>query len=208
MNDRDEISQGIPYDESAESESSKKTGGGRSWGTGGAEGFSDAAPPESDAKVNEMAEEKSPVLAGLMAFLPGAGHIYVGALNRGLFFLGSFIALIFALNSYGLRELHPLFGVTMPFLLVFNVVDAVRSARAVNRAAAMGEPAPVFPVPFLSREEDENPRVPGWAFIAAGVFLLGVTRFDWDLDWLIDWWPVALIVIGVRMITRARHGGG
>lgn len=197
MNEHDKTSQGIPYDESNEKATSS-SGTERTWETGSDRGFSEAAPPESDAPKDD--EEKSPVLAGLMAFLPGAGHIYLGATNRGLFFLGAFIALIFAMNSYGLRDLHPLFGILMPFLLIYNVVDAVRGARAINRARAIGAPRPTFAVPFLG--EEEGGRIPGWAFIVAGVFLLGVTRFDWDLDWLIDWWPVALILIGVRMITR------
>jgi len=208
MSTHDDISSGIPHDESSGAETRKQEssqGGGRSWETGSARGFSDAAPPEAEAPKPD--EEKSAVLAGLMAFLPGAGHLYVGALQRGLFFLGAFIALIFAMNSYELRELHPLFGVTMPFLLVYNVVDAVRSARAVNRAIALGQPAPEFDVPFFGKESGRSPRFSGYILLTIGIFLLGVTRFEWDLDWLIDWWPVALIVVGVRMITRHNHKG-
>ena len=201
MNEHDKTSQDIPHaDDPNVGSQQSRAGGGRSWETGSAEGFSSAEPPESDAP--RAVEEKSPLLAGLMAFVPGVGHFYLGATNRGLFFLGSFLALVFATNSWELQPLRPLFGLLIPFLLVYNVVDAVRGARAINRAAVTGGPAPTMGVPWVSDREGEDARLPGWVLIAVGVLLLGVTRFDWELDWLIDWWPVALIVIGVRMIRK------
>lgn len=206
MNDRDKASQGVPFEEETAGSSGGAPGSkwGRSWEDDA--GFSSAAPPESDAPP--VGREKSPFLAGIMGILPGAGHLYLGATNRGLFFFGSFLAIIFALNSWALGALHPLLGLLMPFLIIYNIVDAARVARAINRAVALGQPTPRFGVPWISARDGADARISGYVLIGIGVLLLGVTRFDWDLDWLIDWWPVALIVIGARMLSRSREDTG
>jgi len=159
-------------------------------------GHDTAAPP---------AEEKSAVLAALLGFLPGVGHLYVGAIRRGLVFAGAFVVLLFSLNTYEFRPLYPLFSLALPFLVVYSVVDAGRAARAINHARRLGRPAPRFGVPWVDDRGTGDGRMSGWILIGIGVLLLGVTRFDMDLRWIVEWWPAILIVLGARMIGRSRQ---
>jgi hypothetical protein len=43
----------------------------------------------------------------------------------------------------------------------------------------------------------------GIAIVAAGGVLLSHTRFRMPLDWLNEWWPVALIVFGIYLVARS-----
>ena len=170
------------------------------WGTGGTEAGGAAgatgAPP---------AEEKSAVLAGLLGFLPGVGHLYLGAVRRGAVFAGAFLVLIFSLNTYEFRPVYPLLSLGVTFLVVYSLVDAARGARAINRARRLGRPAPRFGVPWVDDSGDGDGRLSGWILIGIGVLLLGVTRFDLNLRWIVEWWPAILIVLGARMIGRSRQ---
>ena len=172
---------------------------GKAWGSEGMEDLHEEPTPTGGR------DPKSPTLAGLLALFPGIGHLYLGAVQRGLVFTGMFMAIVFALNSYEFRPLQPLLGLGLPFLVVYNIVDAVRGARAINRAATSGRPAPEFGVPWVSRNGEAGGRTAGWVLIGLGVLLLGVTRFDLDLRWLVEWWPVILIVLGWRMLSRERR---
>jgi TM2 domain-containing membrane protein YozV len=168
------------------------------WGGGGTGTGSDAAgaPPS---------EEKSAVLAAVLGFLPGVGHLYLGAVRRGAAFAGAFLLLIFSLNTYAFRPVFPLLSLGITFLVVYSVVDAARGARAINTARRLGRPAPRFGVPWVDDGSTGDGRLSGWVLIAVGVLLLGVTRFDLNLRWIVEWWPAILIVLGARMIGRNRQ---
>ena len=44
----------------------------------------------------------------------------------------------------------------------------------------------------------------GVATALVGLILLLNTRFDVSLDWLEEWWPVALIAFGVYLVYKAK----
>ncbi len=43
----------------------------------------------------------------------------------------------------------------------------------------------------------------GVALTAVGVILLANTRFGITLDWIEEWWPVAPILVGAYLLTKA-----
>lgn len=147
-------------------------------------------------------EQKSVALATALSMLPGLGQIYVGFYQRGFINIGVVAATISLLNQWELRAFQPLLGIFLPFFWIYNMIDAARCAQAVNRALRGGKPIdlPELPTGVLG-----NSRFAGMILVGMGVILLGVTVFDFDLGWIRDWWPVLLIVFGVRLITKDRR---
>jgi len=43
----------------------------------------------------------------------------------------------------------------------------------------------------------------GLAIVAVGGVLLSHTVFGVSLDWVNDWWPVALILFGIYLVARS-----
>jgi len=146
-------------------------------------------PWSSDpSQVIEHAPPKSPVAAALLSLVPfGLGHLYLGQYARALaFFVGFWVPLLIL----GL----PLLGVFFYFLGIF---DAFRQAQLINLAA---------------REGHELPAGAFKGSLAAGVFLvvlggvlIGRKWIDFYLirEFLQDWWPALLVLVGVYFIYGA-----
>jgi len=81
------------------------------------------------------------------------------------------------------------------------VIDAARRAALYNQALAG----------MADIELPEDLRVPafrgtvlgGVLAAAAGVVLLLHTRFGYSLEWIGEWWPVALIAFGAYLVLKA-----
>lgn len=145
--------------------------------------------------------QKSPFLAGLLSFVPGLGQIYVGYYQRGFVHAVVIALLISLLASGDLDALTPLAAVFMAFFWLYNVIDASRRAALYNQAlAGIG-----------GVELPEDWKVPGFrgsilggALIAAfGVLLLMETAFEMRLDWIEDWWPLAIVAFGLYLVYKA-----
>lgn len=128
---------------------------------------------------------KSPGLAALLSLLfPGVGQVYNGQPSKAVVFFFVFVAAI-----YGTAEIDPLpFAFLIPFTFLFNIVDAYRSADAINMRHAGGEPV-------VDEDGIESP-VWGGALVVLGLVLL-LNNLGWlPVDALRRFWPVALIVVG------------
>jgi hypothetical protein len=87
------------------------------------------------------------------------------------------------------------FGIMVPIYWLFVMLDAHRSAQAINRGGETGE--------ALLKS---GSKWWGGALIALGVLFL-LFNFDlFDFDWLWQFWPVALIVVGVRLLKPSLFG--
>jgi len=75
------------------------------------------------------------VLAGFFPF--GVAPVYMGLYSKGLAHMIIFAALVWGASSVG-GGLEPLFGIAIAFFYVYQIIDAVRSAKAIQ----MGMPAP------------------------------------------------------------------
>lgn len=128
--------------------------------------------------------KRSPAAAFWLSLLPGLGHLYLGLTVKGL---------VFALLAVGLIDIldrgADAFGILVPIYWLFVMLDAHRSAQAMNRGALAGET-------FMGT----GSKWWGGALIALGVMFL-LYNFDlFDFDWLWQFWPVALIVVGIKLL--------
>jgi len=147
----------------------------------------------------------NPALAGILAgFFPvGVGAVYTGQYAKGLAHLVIFAFLIYALEHGGAWD--ALFGIAMGFFYFYQIIDAVRSAKAIQ----MGQPVPDpfgLGQTFGGGERMEPAKVPTGAvvLIALGVLFLlhtlGMMEFGFE-----RYWPLILIFLGAWLF--ARHWG-
>ena len=162
---------------------------------GGAAGYASAPPIAPGSGPN-------PALAGILGAIPfGVGAVYNGQYAKGLAHLIVFTLLVAGCNAGG-DVLPVICGFGIAFFVVYQIVDAVRSARAIQ----MGQPAPDpfgLAQTFTGGERIDAKRIPVGAvtLILIGVLFLlhtlglsefGVNRF----------WPILLILLGGWMFAR------
>jgi hypothetical protein len=144
----------------------------------------------------------NPALAGILAgFFPfGVGAVYTGQYAKGLAHLLIFTGLIWGLSET--EHLGPLLGLTLAFFIVYQIIDAVRSARAVQ----LGQPAPDpfgLAHAFGAGEKVDTSKIPTAAIVLIGlgiIFLLqttGIFGFGFDVIG-----PVMLIALGGWLFAK------
>jgi TM2 domain-containing membrane protein YozV len=127
---------------------------------------------------------KNPWLALVLSAFPGLGQVYNGQPAKAFVFFFAWVASI-----YGAAEIHPFpFAFLIPFVYFYNLIDAYRSATAVNARALGG----------LAKPESDDLESPMWG---GGLLVLGLVLLLNNLGWfrLADfarYWPVLLILIG------------
>ena len=137
---------------------------------------------------------KNPAAAGLLSFLPGLGHVYLGLYQRAVMFFAIWV-LILAFVSSG-RHTGPL-GILIPFWWFFVLIDAVRQAKAINTTG----------LPESNLVGAQEKPLPVSGSLAFGVFLILFGLFflidrlvTIDLSFLFDWWPLLLIAFGAWQV--------
>lgn len=138
--------------------------------------------------------KKNPLLAAGLSLFPGVGHIYNGLYMRGITFFLIIISLILLANSEGV------FGFAVGFFWIFNVIDTYRQAVLINFGYA--QDLGMLDLPPHPKASQGG--------LAAGILLTTVGIFAFldrfvhiDMEWLIDFWPLALIGIGLWLIVGA-----
>ncbi len=83
-----------------------------------------------------------PAVAGILAgFFPfGVGAVYTGQYAKGLAHLLIFTGLVWGLSSGHAGSMEPVLGIAMGFFVLYQVIDAVRSAHAVRMGQAPPDP--------------------------------------------------------------------
>jgi hypothetical protein len=167
---------------------------------GGASGY--VPPPR------QVSSGPNPAVAGILAgFFPfGVGAVYCSQYAKGLAHLVIMVLLIIAQSSDVPPYMHVFLGLGIGFFYIYQIIDAVRTARAIQ----LGEPAPdpfglasmfgANPTPAVPGEKTET-KVPVAAvlLIGLGVLFLINTAFDFSLH---RYWPLILIVFGVYLFAR------
>lgn len=165
---------------------------------------SGSPPPYSAPRPQPgLPERKTPMLAGILSAMPGLGQVYVGYYQRGFVHIAVAAGVIFMLNQYAFDDLKPLLGVFLAFFWIYNMIDAARCATAVNRGADAGLQPDLPELPAAI--SGGGSAFSGVILVAAGLLFLGHTVMDFSLDWMADWWPLALVLAGLRMILRGRR---
>jgi len=144
----------------------------------------------------------NPAVAGILAgFFPfGVGAVYCSQYAKGLAHLLIFVMLIFASDHAG--NWGWIFGLGIAFFYVYQIIDAVRTARALQE----GQPAPDpmgLGQTFSMGEKFDSGKVLVGAIVLIGLgvlFLLHTMRiFDTGLDRL---WPLTIVFLGGWMLYR------
>jgi TM2 domain-containing membrane protein YozV len=163
----------------------------------------------------------SPGLAGVLAgFFPfGVGQVYTGQYAKGLAHLLIFVALIFGVTNADNSNndaAAAVLGISMAFFYVYQIIDAVRSAKAIQFGQAPPDPfglARTFTTATGEKTVDAR-QVPLGAviLIGLGVLFLLDTMDLFPLHWMGRAWPLILIVLGVWMFMKRMSppaaGGG
>jgi hypothetical protein len=151
-----------------------------------------------EEKVEVRRPKKSPALAGILSFFfPGVGSLYNTQYLKGLLTILIFAGLI-TMQRYGQGQ--PFLGILLGGLYIFQIIDSVQSANIINRRALAGEGA--------GKEEEElvlgvksGSIFWGLVLIALGGILLLANFEVISYDKLFDFWPLAIIVVGLKLIA-------
>jgi hypothetical protein len=146
----------------------------------------------------------SPALAVILAviFPFGVASVYLGQYAKGLAHMIIFAVLVWAASGSG-DTAGALFGIGIAFYYVYQIIDAYRSARALQ----LGQPAPDpfgLSGTFSAGEKVDMSKVPVGAvvlIIIGALFLMHNAGF-FRMWWLGHLWPVVLIGLGVWMFLR------
>lgn len=140
--------------------------------------------------------QKSPLLAAILGFFPGLGHIYCGLYARGLVVFAVFAALITAgVETDG--NVPPLLPLSVAFVLFFNVFDAFRQASMINLG--------------LTEEDMEtvHRRASGGVVAGVALVLIGLYGFlekyvpAFDPSVIFDHWFLLIMAFGGWLIFSA-----
>ncbi len=132
--------------------------------------------------------KRSPAAAFWLSLLPGVGHFYLGQFKKGLIFA----VLVAGAIQLASEVSGAFFGIMIPVLWLFAMLDAHQSAQAINMGMESGGEVALF--------GSGGSKWWGGSLIGLGVLLLSKTTGLFDLDWLWQFWPVVLIVVGIRLI--------
>lgn len=143
---------------------------------------------------------KSVSLATILSLMPGLGQIYVGYYMRGFIHMAVVACTFTALSVGPPPGVEPLFGFSLSFFWLYNMIDAYRRAKLYNLTVnGMTD----IPLP-----EDVN--IPFQGSIAGGVALIIIgglffarTVLGIPIGWIADWWPVAVIGMGIYLVVKA-----
>jgi hypothetical protein len=164
------------------------------------------AAPVVGAPVTTAAQARgpnpNPAVAGILAgFFPfGVGAVYCSQYAKGLAHLLIFVMLIFASDHAG--HWGWVFGIGIAFFYVYQIIDAVRTAHALQA----GQPAPDplgLGQTFSMGEKFDRGKIPVGAVVLIGLgvlFLLhtmGIMENGFD-----RFWPLILIFLGIWMFYR------
>ena len=130
------------------------------------------------------------------------GAVYTGQYAKGLSHLVIMVLLILGVSSNLPWYVITVLGILIGFFYVYQIIDAVRSAKAIQ----MGEPAPDpfgLAATFGAGEKFEGTKVPAGAAVLIGlgvIFLLHTAGlFEFGLD---RFWPLILIFLGVWLFAK------
>jgi hypothetical protein len=146
--------------------------------------------------IPQYQQEKAPALSVLLSFcMPGLGHLYAEAYERaGMIFVG-FIMMIFAAVQGAFPVALCVLGCI--FLWFFGMFDSYREVQLVNLGSNAPEPAP---------RRGEGRLIFGVFLAVVGGLLLVENLGLFELDWLLDWWPALVVLVGLYLIIDAARG--
>jgi hypothetical protein len=148
----------------------------------------------------------NPGLAGILGAIPfGVGAVYCGQYTKGLVHLGIFVFLVVSLSSNLPEYLYPILGITMAFFIAYQIMDAVRTAKAIQSGQPIPDPFGITTTFSPGERRDFSKGVPTGAVVLIG---LGVLFLLHNLGvWFLEvdtLWPVLLIGLGMWLLAKRK----
>ena len=160
-------------------------------------------PPLVPGGVPPRGGAPNPALAGILAgFFPyGVGAVYTGQYAKGLAHLLIFVGILWGLISGG-GHMAPFLGIAMGFFYVYQIIDAIRSASAIQTGQAPPDPFGLART-FSTGERADRSNVPMGAIVLVGLGVLFLLHTMDILFFSFDrFWPLILIGIGVWLFVK------
>jgi hypothetical protein len=181
-------------------------------------GYQQIVDPAGGVRVQPVSGSgPHPPVAGILAgFFPfGVGAVYTGQYAKGLAHLVIFVLLIVGMGQSD--PLDTICGLGFAFFYVYQIIDAVRSARAIQAGLPAPDPfglaqafgaapttvqasTPTGAVPVVERSES---RIPSAAILLIGLGLLFLLQtagvFEFNVDHL---FPLILVGIGLWLLAK------
>jgi hypothetical protein len=144
----------------------------------------------------------NPAVAGILAgFFPfGVGAVYCSQYAKGLAHLLIFALLIFGADHAGNWDW--VFGIGIAFFYVYQIIDAVRTAKALQEGLPAPDPMGLGQA-FSMGEKFDSGKVPVGAVVLIGLgvlFLLhtmGIMEYGFE-----RFWPLIIVFLGGWMFYR------
>jgi TM2 domain-containing membrane protein YozV len=152
-----------------------------------------------EEKVVVTRPPKSPALAGILTFFfPfGAGAFYNNQPIKGFVYLLTLAALV---TIQGQGSAQPFVGILLGGFYFYQIIEAIQTSKSINRRALTGEE--------MEEVKEELPEFVKTGSVFWGVVLLTLggilllANFDIiSYDTVFDFWPLVIIVIGVKLVT-------
>lgn len=159
--------------------------------------------------------DKSKWIAAILAFfMPGAGHFYLGQMNKGLLLIMLIILDIVGIVYFTVIQLNipliVLLGLTLPVIYFYNIFDVILSTDKVNRIrmnTAEHADTLIEQSPSSSSFSKDRGTVAGAILIVMGVIFFLASNKP---AWMIKLWDglgtyigaVILIVAGVFLFIK------
>src|ERR1700678_1082772 len=161
--------------------------------------YTQVAPP------SRSSSGPNPAVAGVLAgFFPfGVGAVYCAQYAKGLAHLLIFVMFIFALNHGGSWD--ALFGIGLTFFIVYQIIDAVRTAKALQEGLPAPDPYGLASTFSLGApgEKGESKSIPAAAVILIGLGVLFLLHTMNIFEFVLDrFWPLILIFFGGWQLVR------
>jgi hypothetical protein len=158
----------------------------------------------TDKIIIQNRQPKSPAGAGILSgFFPGAGQLYNGEAPKALLFFLIFAGCI----SMMPRGPHPFLPLIFAGFYIYQIIDAVQTAKAINlkalgeTAAAAGIDAPAAACPPApAKPEPQGSIFWGLLLMSIGAIFLLANFNLLSIERILDFWPVAVIVIGLKIV--------
>ena len=151
-----------------------------------------------EEKVILKRPPKSGFLAGLLSFIfPGLGTLYNRQVMKGVMFMVIFAGLVTLQTT---DEGQPFSALLLAGFWFYQLIDAVMTAKTINRRTLDGN--------YVEETVDEFPELVKSGSIFWGIILMAIggilllANFDIiDYGTLFDFWPLVIIVIGIKLVT-------
>src|SRR5579863_8160267 len=144
----------------------------------------------------------NPAVAGILAgFFPfGVGAVYCSQYAKGLAHLIIFVMLIFGCDHAGRWDF--VFGLGIAFFYVYQIIDAVRTARALQEGQPPPDPMGLGQA-FSMGEKFDAGKVPVGAVVLIGLGALFLLHTMGIMEYGLDrFWPLILIALAGWMFYR------